>query len=80
MGRDIDFVSDIASEGGRAEIKGIGRRPPRPLHEYWSAVLVAAADTADPKTDPDEPYSVETVVYLRHGSPGWVDGFIVTLG
>ena len=49
MGRDIDFVSDIASEGGRAEIKGIGRRPPRPLHEYWSAVLVAAADTADPE-------------------------------
>jgi hypothetical protein len=71
-----DIGRDVTSRGqGQAEIRGIGRRPPHPLHEYWSAVLEKAAET----WDTGEEFEVKTTVILRHESPGWVDGFVVQL-
>jgi hypothetical protein len=72
IGRDVTSL-----EKGHAEIRGIGRRPPHALHEYWSAVLVAAANTFD--ASDGEEFVVETRVFVRHQSPGWVDGFSVKM-
>ncbi len=71
-----DIGRDVVSKGpGEAEVRGIGRRPPHPLHEYWSAVLAEAANTVED----GEEFVVETTVFVRHQSPGWVDGFSVKM-
>ena len=63
---------------GLAEITGIGERPPRPLHDYWSYALALAADTLGAE-DGEGWREVKTGVFIKHGSPGWVDGFRVQL-
>ncbi len=70
-------------ETGRswAEVRDIG--PPesreKPLHEYWSDALQAAAFELGVE-DGEGWFDLETTVYIKHGSPGWVDGFQIRLG
>jgi hypothetical protein len=63
-----------------AELRGIGPRPSRPLHEYWTAVAIRAVDTMNPNDDPPDWYDLKTQVYVKHSSPGWIDGFRVAAG
>ncbi len=60
-----------------AELKGIGQRPNRPLHEYWMAVAIRAVDTMTPNQDPEDWYDLTTHVYVKHSRPGGIDGFRV---
>jgi hypothetical protein len=71
-------VQPIGTAKGRAEITGIGRYPARPLHQYWLDTVKEAADTLD-AGDGEGWFDVQTAVYVKHRSPGWVDGFKVQL-
>ena len=64
---------------GEAEVTGIGRYPGRPLHHYWIDTVREAADTFVADVDPEGWVSVQTSVFIKHSSPGWVDGFKVQL-
>ncbi len=59
-----------------AEVTEIG--PPesrdKPLHEHWTDALEAAAFELG-VGDGEGWFNVRTTVYIKHGSPGWVDGF-----
>lgn len=63
-----------------AEVTEIGTPESRekPLHEHWGDVLSAAAHQLG-HDDGEGWFDVETTVYVKHGSPGWVDGFSVQL-
>ena len=81
MGISIDELTglgDFSSGPGWAQIKDIGKPGERRhgLHQYWSALLDAAAATLSEGED----FTVTTKVFLKHESPGWVDGFRVDLG
>lgn len=65
---------------GQAEVTGIGKYPDRPLHQYWIETLKEAAHTAQPQGDSEGWRTVQTHVMLKHDSPGWLDGFRVTIG
>jgi len=59
------------------EIHGIGKEPRHAPYEYLSALLDAAVHKIP---QPQEgPFKVETLVYVKHSSPGWWDGFRVQL-
>jgi hypothetical protein len=62
---------------GQAEVTGIGKYPERPLHQYWIDTLREAAHTVP---EDAEWVKVETEILVRHESPGWLDGYRVTLG
>jgi hypothetical protein len=55
----------------------IGQRPSKPLHEHWGDALRQAADSLAPGEA--DWFNVQTWVYVKHSSPGWVDGFKVQL-
>ena len=69
----------IRTKKGEAEVTGIGRYPVRPLHQYWIDTVREAADTFQEGRDPEGWVTVQTSVFIKHSSPGWVDGFRVTL-
>ena len=68
---------------GQAEVTGIGKYPQRPLHQYWMDTLKEAAFTLEPPEDQELRENhwvrVETDVLVKHESPGWLDGYRVTL-
>jgi hypothetical protein len=66
----------VRGDKGQAEVTGIGRYPARPLHQFWIDTVREAADTYGPE-DGEGWYDVKTAVYIKHSSPGWVDGFKV---
>jgi len=72
-------IQPVVTGKGEAEVGGIGRYPARPLHHYWIDTVKAAADTLG-EDDGEGWFNVETAVYVKHRSPGWVDGFSVKLG
>jgi hypothetical protein len=60
-----------------AEIRGIGQFSRHAPHEYLDALLGKAVDTIP---DGEEgPFEMHTTVYVKHSSPGWWDGFRVSL-
>jgi hypothetical protein len=61
---------------GQAEVTGIGKYPERPLHQYWIDTIREAAHTLP---EDAEWVKVETEILVRHGSPGYLDGYRVTL-
>ena len=64
-------------DGFWAEIRGIGQFSRHKPHQYLDALLDKAVDMVP---DPEEgPFQVTTTVYVKHSSPGWWDGFRVTL-
>jgi len=71
-------VQPVATGRGSAEVTGIGRYPARQLHQYWVDTVKAAADTLG-EEDGEGWVEVRTQVYVKHRSPGWVDGFSVQL-
>lgn len=74
---DLGELGDLKSGPGWAQFKGIGQDPEFPLSDYWVAVLKAAAHTLTPDRDGEGWFDVKTTVYVKHSSPGWVDGFRV---
>lgn len=71
-------VQPVGTGKGSAEVTGIGRYPARQLHQYWIDTVKAAADTLG-EDDGEGWVVVQTEVYVKHRSPGWVDGFRVQL-
>ncbi len=71
---------EFNSGPGWASFRGIGPRPGRPLHDFWTAVMIRAADTMTPDDHPEDWYDLTTQVYVKHSSPGWIDGFRVKAG
>ena len=78
----LEQLDGVAFNSGHrwAELKGLGPRPARPLHDYWTAVAIRAVDTMNPGEDPENWYDLKTKVYVKHSSPGWIDGFRVNAG
>jgi hypothetical protein len=71
-------VQPVGTGKGSAAVTGIGRYPARPLHQYWLDTVKAAVDTLE-EADGEGWAVIETAVYVKHRSPGWVDGFRVQL-
>jgi len=76
---EVGMPQPVGKGQGEAEVTGIGRYPTRPLHHYWIDTVRAAADTL-PADGPEGWVDVQTSVFIKHSSPGWVDGFRVHLG
>jgi hypothetical protein len=72
-------IQPVGTGKGSAEVTGIGRYPARQLHQYWVDTVKAAADTLG-EEDGEGWVVVQTEVFVKHRSPGWVDGFRVQLG
>jgi hypothetical protein len=67
-----------SEEPGVGIVLGIGRNPTKRLSEYWDDALAAAANSLDPGQEPGE-FTVKTHVFVEKNSPGFVDGFRVSL-
>ncbi len=60
-----------------AEIRGIGQFSRYKPHEYLDALLDQAVNMVPDGLE--GPFTITTTVYVKHSSPGWWDGFRVTL-
>jgi hypothetical protein len=47
-------------------------------HKYWDKALHSARDKV--RDGNEGPFRVERWVTIKHGSPGWVDGYRIDLG
>lgn len=66
------------SERGVGVVQGIGPKPEKSLLAYWEDALKAAANSLGPDDEPGE-FTVSTEVYVKANSPGFIDGFKVSL-
>lgn len=69
----------VGNGGGNYEglLEGIDYESRRPHHENFDEALQKAVDAIP--DGPPEWFTVELQVRVRHSSPGWVDGYKVTL-
>ena len=58
-------------------IEDVGEESRKPHHEQFDDALALAVDQIPP--GPPGWYKVEAYVYVKHSSPGWVDGYSVKL-
>jgi hypothetical protein len=80
--REEWIVSAGGSYEGRVElyqgqVRGIADEAAPPYHRYLDEALKAAVDQIP--NGPDGWYRAEVFAYVRHGSPGWIDGFSARL-
>ena len=73
----VEELEGYAEGPGWAEIRGLGPEPRYARHEYLNALLKAAVNTI-PESQ-EGPFEIQTLVYVKHSSPGWWDGFRVNL-
>ena len=59
------------------QVRGIADEAAPPYHQALNQALKAAVDQVP--SGPDGWYRVEVFAYVRHGSPGWIDGFSARL-
>ena len=58
-------------------IEEVGQESRKPHHENFDDALALAVDQIP--AGPPGWFKVEAYVYVKHSSPGWVDGYKVTL-
>jgi len=76
----LEELGEFESGDGWASFRGIGKDPEHPLYRYWAAVMVRAVFPLTPEQAPEGWYDLTTRVYIKHESPGWIDGFRVSTG